>query len=156
MNLCSQAGLRFCIIFSLVIYWLLQGLILLQARGMNYLHHCNPPIIHRDLKSSNLLVDKNWTVKVCLLLWCMYIYIFFPIKAKHNPISCHLNRLVILVCRVSSMKHISQLRLGRERYELALSDFFFIGYINLVLLNYLAWISIEIFCWPAFYFFHVL
>ncbi|KAI8561838.1 hypothetical protein RHMOL_Rhmol04G0372900 [Rhododendron molle] len=34
------------------------------VRGMNYLHHCNPPIIHRDLKSSNLLVDKNWTVKV--------------------------------------------------------------------------------------------
>jgi serine/threonine protein kinase len=31
---------------------------------MNYLHHCTPPIIHRDLKSSNLLVDKNWTVKV--------------------------------------------------------------------------------------------
>ncbi|XP_060174005.1 uncharacterized protein LOC132604495 [Lycium barbarum] len=34
------------------------------ARGMNYLHHFNPPIVHRDLKSSNLLVDKNWTVKV--------------------------------------------------------------------------------------------
>ncbi|KAJ7955239.1 Kinase family protein [Quillaja saponaria] len=34
------------------------------ARGVNYLHHFNPPIIHRDLKSSNLLVDKNWTVKV--------------------------------------------------------------------------------------------
>lgn len=34
------------------------------ARGMNYLHNCNPPVIHRDLKSSNLLVDKNWTVKV--------------------------------------------------------------------------------------------
>lgn len=34
------------------------------ARGMNYLHRRNPPIIHRDLKSSNLLVDKNWTVKV--------------------------------------------------------------------------------------------
>ncbi|KAG2302849.1 hypothetical protein Bca4012_061179 [Brassica carinata] len=31
---------------------------------MNYLHHCSPPIIHRDLKSSNLLVDRNWTVKV--------------------------------------------------------------------------------------------
>ncbi|KAL5996459.1 hypothetical protein ACLOJK_026538 [Asimina triloba] len=35
-----------------------------HARGVNYLHHCTPPIIHRDLKSSNLLVDKNWTVKV--------------------------------------------------------------------------------------------
>ncbi|XP_040987820.1 uncharacterized protein LOC121235540 [Juglans microcarpa x Juglans regia] len=34
------------------------------ARGMNYLHHRHPPIVHRDLKSSNLLVDKNWTVKV--------------------------------------------------------------------------------------------
>ncbi|MCL7042455.1 hypothetical protein MKW94_006872 [Papaver nudicaule] len=34
------------------------------ARGMNYLHRYNPPIIHRDLKSSNLLVSKNWRVKV--------------------------------------------------------------------------------------------
>ncbi|PRQ51752.1 putative protein kinase TKL-CTR1-DRK-2 family [Rosa chinensis] len=33
------------------------------VQGMNYLHHFNPLIIHRDLKSSNPLVDKNWTVK---------------------------------------------------------------------------------------------
>ncbi|CAI9267716.1 unnamed protein product [Lactuca saligna] len=33
------------------------------ARGINYLHHCLPPIIHRDLNSSKLLVDKDWTVK---------------------------------------------------------------------------------------------
>ncbi|PHT47431.1 Serine/threonine-protein kinase CTR1 [Capsicum baccatum] len=35
------------------------------ARGMNYLHNCTPAIVHRDLKSPNLLVDKNWVVKVC-------------------------------------------------------------------------------------------
>nr|GEZ26153.1 hypothetical protein [Tanacetum cinerariifolium] len=35
-----------------------------MAHGMNYLHHHQPPIIHRDLTSSNLLVDKNRTVKV--------------------------------------------------------------------------------------------
>ncbi|KAE8677994.1 Serine/threonine-protein kinase CTR1 [Hibiscus syriacus] len=34
------------------------------ARGINYLHHRNPPIVHRDLKSSNLFVDRNWNVKV--------------------------------------------------------------------------------------------
>jgi serine/threonine protein kinase len=35
------------------------------VKGMNYLHRSSPPIVHRDLKSPNLLVDKNWTVKVC-------------------------------------------------------------------------------------------
>ncbi|KAH6798859.1 Protein kinase superfamily protein [Perilla frutescens var. frutescens] len=35
------------------------------AKGMNYLHKHNPPIVHRDLKSPNLLVDKKYTVKVC-------------------------------------------------------------------------------------------
>uniref|UniRef100_A0A0D3HA62 non-specific serine/threonine protein kinase n=1 Tax=Oryza barthii TaxID=65489 RepID=A0A0D3HA62_9ORYZ len=35
------------------------------AKGMNYLHKRSPPIVHRDLKSPNLLVDKKYTVKVC-------------------------------------------------------------------------------------------
>ncbi|XP_057718044.1 serine/threonine-protein kinase EDR1-like isoform X1 [Arachis stenosperma] len=35
------------------------------ARGMNCLHTSTPTIVHRDLKSPNLLVDKNWNVKVC-------------------------------------------------------------------------------------------
>ncbi|XP_044475745.1 serine/threonine-protein kinase CTR1-like [Mangifera indica] len=35
------------------------------AKGLNYLHNLNPPILHWDLKSPNLLVDKNWTMKVC-------------------------------------------------------------------------------------------
>lgn len=35
------------------------------AKGMLYLHKRNPPVVHRDLKTPNLLVDKDWTVKVC-------------------------------------------------------------------------------------------
>lgn len=35
------------------------------AKGMNYLHTSHPVIVHRDLKTPNLLVDKNWLVKVC-------------------------------------------------------------------------------------------
>ena len=34
------------------------------AKGMLYLHNHAPPIIHRDLKSPNLLVDKHWRSKV--------------------------------------------------------------------------------------------
>ncbi|KAL3650753.1 hypothetical protein CASFOL_007156 [Castilleja foliolosa] len=35
------------------------------AKGMNYLHSSYPVIVHRDLKTPNLLVDNNWVVKVC-------------------------------------------------------------------------------------------
>ncbi|MED6159529.1 hypothetical protein PIB30_043101 [Stylosanthes scabra] len=35
------------------------------AKGMNYLHTSHPPIVHRDLKSPNLLVSKHWVLKVC-------------------------------------------------------------------------------------------
>ncbi|XP_062519048.1 receptor tyrosine-protein kinase erbB-4-like isoform X2 [Corticium candelabrum] len=35
-----------------------------SARGMYFLHTLEPPRIHRDLKSDNLLVSKDWIVKV--------------------------------------------------------------------------------------------
>lgn len=35
------------------------------ALGVLWLHSSNPVFIHRDLKTSNLLIDSNMTVKVC-------------------------------------------------------------------------------------------
>ena len=35
------------------------------TRGLEYLHeHCSPAVIHRDLKSSNILLDSNFNAKV--------------------------------------------------------------------------------------------
>ncbi|KAG9406671.1 hypothetical protein AC1031_002991 [Aphanomyces cochlioides] len=38
--------------------------ILHTAKGMSYLHNFEPPILHRDLKSPNLLVDRDYSVKI--------------------------------------------------------------------------------------------
>ncbi|XP_049851659.1 dual specificity protein kinase shkC-like isoform X2 [Schistocerca gregaria] len=35
------------------------------ALGMNWLHCSKPSVIHRDLKTSNLLIDENGRVKLC-------------------------------------------------------------------------------------------
>jgi serine/threonine protein kinase len=34
------------------------------SRGMQYLHSLDPPLIHRDIKSANILLDENYTGKV--------------------------------------------------------------------------------------------
>mmetsp|Transcript_1169 Transcript_1169/g.2430 ORF Transcript_1169/g.2430 Transcript_1169/m.2430 type:complete len:1060 (+) Transcript_1169:445-3624(+) len=34
------------------------------AVGMTYLHTCNPAIVHRDLKSPNIMICSNWQAKI--------------------------------------------------------------------------------------------
>lgn len=51
---------------NVAISWeMVRKIALDAAKGMAYLHLRTPAIIHRDLKSHNLLVDENWKVKVC-------------------------------------------------------------------------------------------
>lgn len=46
------------------------------ATGMQYLHGQNPVIIHRDLKSLNVLIDENWVTKVWTHFF-LYLVCFF-------------------------------------------------------------------------------
>lgn len=54
---------------------------------MNYLHTSHPTIVHRDLKSPNLLVDKNWVVKV-ILNSNSVIHFFFPDSYLDTRLQC--------------------------------------------------------------------
>lgn len=51
---------------SVLNFWKMRIKIALDAaRGIEYLHnYAVPPIIHRDIKSSNILIDATWTAKV--------------------------------------------------------------------------------------------
>lgn len=45
--------------------WTMQIHVLVDcARGMNFLHTHEPKLIHRDLKSPNILVNDNWRCKI--------------------------------------------------------------------------------------------
>ncbi|OQR90847.1 kinase [Thraustotheca clavata] len=66
MELCPKGSL-YGVIHSdeLKLDWsLLLRMLLDSARGMNFLHSSSPPLIHRDLKSINLLIDADWRCKV--------------------------------------------------------------------------------------------
>lgn len=68
--------------------WLKQLLFLcvFQIRGLEYLHeHSHPAIIHRDLKSSNILLDSNYNAKVNksmfkVIMLQYHILCFFRLK----------------------------------------------------------------------------
>ncbi|KAL1546946.1 putative serine/threonine-protein kinase [Salvia divinorum] len=42
-----------------------MNIILGTAKGLTYLHEClEPKVVHRDIKSSNILLDRDWHAKV--------------------------------------------------------------------------------------------
>ncbi|CAM9953278.1 unnamed protein product, partial [Choristocarpus tenellus] len=66
MQYCSRGNLMVLLDDrSVELTWNLKKTMMLDvAEGMQYLHNQNPVIIHRDLKSLNILIDEDWVTKV--------------------------------------------------------------------------------------------
>lgn len=66
MDYCSRGNLMVLLNdASITLSWPMKKEICLGvALGMQYLHSQNPVIIHRDLKSLNVLIDEKWVTKV--------------------------------------------------------------------------------------------
>lgn len=56
------------------------------ALGVNWLHRSKPQFLHLDLKAANLLVDRNWTVKVADFGLSVVKKDAAAKKEKHGPI----------------------------------------------------------------------
>ena len=41
-----------------------KGILKQILDGISFLHHANPPIIHRDIKSTNIMIDEEGVVKI--------------------------------------------------------------------------------------------
>lgn len=59
------------------------------AHGMQYLHNANPPMIHRDLKSPNVLVNESWHAKVADFGTLKFSEIVSNVKCLTNSIQCN-------------------------------------------------------------------
>ncbi|CAM9902661.1 unnamed protein product, partial [Sphacelaria rigidula] len=66
MEYCSRGNLAALVDDQSVdLSWKMKRQMMLHvATGMQYLHCQDPAIIHRDLRSCNVLIDHNWVTKV--------------------------------------------------------------------------------------------
>jgi hypothetical protein len=74
--------------------------------GMAYLHSREPPIIHRDLKCGNLLLDAHWTLKGAAAVVAMAAVVAVAVVAV--AVAVMTARLLVLTPRSGRLWHQPQ------------------------------------------------
>ena len=66
------------------------------ARALTYMHTFDPPTVHRDIKSANILVDENYEakVRVCVCM-CACVCVRACVRVCVRACVC----LCVCVCR---------------------------------------------------------
>lgn len=85
------------------------------AKGMLYLHSRSPTVLHRDLKSANLLVDKHWRAKVADFNLSRVVKASATTsqvaaanpRCEHARRAVHLHETMRAACRVAHSSHDS-------------------------------------------------
>lgn len=60
----SSLGISFLLDILPIIIIALIVITYQTAQGINFLHQCNPAIIHCDIKSHNVLLDNKWNARI--------------------------------------------------------------------------------------------
>ncbi|KAG0452115.1 hypothetical protein HPP92_025842 [Vanilla planifolia] len=81
------------------------------AKGLAYLHEdCHPRIIHRDIKSANILVDNDWEAKACNAYFVKYLAPEYALSGKLTDRSDVFSFGVVLLELITGRKPVDTSR----------------------------------------------
>ncbi len=93
--------------------WPLRLRILYEiALGVNFLHNMNPPLLHHDLKTQNILLDGEFHVKVCVSMGLQHSANCMCVERKPKFASftavdhCCFRNEFVFVCLYKGASHV--------------------------------------------------
>lgn len=118
------------------------------AKGLEYIHmHTKPYYVHRDVKTSNILLDSSFRAKVCILhpLWCRPWFKVFNIVSL-SP-AC-LYSYVVRFVYILSFKHHKHLKYRTKHpYGIKFDQHMLLGWTNFFILVFRLFLRISFQYW---------